>query len=156
MKAYVRLVSVTGLALFALALVAACGGGDDDDGNGDTPAATNTEASAGATDTPGADPTDTPEPEPGGPIRLVAQEFAFNPSRIEVQAGVETTVEMTNMDQGVPHNFHVMAGDVDEAIQPFMAADSPQSLTFTIDTPGTYSFQCDVHPSTMVGSIVVN
>jgi plastocyanin len=28
-------------------------------------------------------------------------------------------------------------------------------VTFQIDTPGTYNFQCDVHPTEMKGALVV-
>jgi plastocyanin len=62
---------------------------------------------------------------------------------------------MTNMDEGVAHNLHVIAGSVDEALPTFTPADGPQSLTFTIEAAGTYEFRCDVHPTTMIGALVV-
>ena len=93
--------------------------------------------------------------DPGGPIQVTAQEFAFNPTRIEITAGEEVTIEMTNRDEGVTHNFHVIAGSVDEALPTFTPADGPQSLTFTIEAAGTYEFRCDVHPTTMIGALVV-
>jgi len=155
---YLKFASVFAVSALFFGLVVACGGDDDDDDTegGETPAATATETqAAAATDTPETEATDTAEPEPGGPIELVAEGFAFSRGRIEVQAGVETTVELTNRDDGVSHSFHVMAGDVDDATPIFTPADGPMSLTFTIDTPGNYTFQCDVHPTTMSGALVV-
>jgi plastocyanin len=161
----VTLVSISALSF---ALVAACGGDDDDDdGGGNTPAATATDEPE-ATDTPAAESTDTPEaeatdtaapdptdtPDPSAPIEVTASNFNFSPSRIQIGAGVETTIQMTNQDDGIPHSFHVMAGDVDEATPTFTPDDGPMSITFTVDTPGNYTFACDVHP-TMQGALVV-
>jgi plastocyanin len=156
------------VSALALALVAACGGDDDDDDDGgETPAVTETSEAdatdtpeAEATDTPEAEATDTPEPEPtdtpdaSAPIEVTASNFAFNTGRIEIKAGVETTIQLTNEDDGIPHSFHVMAGEVDEATPTFTPDDGPMSITFTIDTPGSYRFACDVHP-TMEGALVV-
>jgi plastocyanin len=152
-----RFAGVAAGALLTLGLAAACGGDDDDDnGDADTPAATNTATDGSDTPTAAADATNTPESEdPGGPIQVTAQEFAFNPTRIEITAGEEVTVEMTNRDEGVTHSFHVIAGSVDEATATFTPADGPQTLTFTIEAAGTYEFICDVHPTTMIGALVV-
>ncbi len=142
---------VAGVACLALVSVAC--GGDDDDGSSNTPAATNTTATGAESPTTAA--TAGPTEEIPSELTITAQDISFDKSTLTIKAGVETTITMVNND-AIGHNFHVVAGSVDEAITPpFTKDESPKSLTVTIDAPGTYQFNCDVHPSAMFGTIEV-
>ncbi|MCA9855485.1 MAG: cupredoxin domain-containing protein [Dehalococcoidia bacterium] len=154
-----RSMNLAMITVLALGLLAVACGGDDDDGNGDgdTPVPTNT-AEAPETEEPSPEATATEDS--GGEdipseISISAEGFAFSTGRLTMKAGVETTITMTNKDS-VGHNLHIIAGSVNEAITPpFTADESPKSLTLTIEAPGTYQFQCDVHPTTMLGTLEV-
>ena len=87
---------------------------------------------------------------------IVAQSLAFDTGEIELPAGTESTVTLDNQETGVPHNFAVYA---DEArTDPIFQGENitgPASIPYTIPPldPGTYFFQCDVHPE-MAGTVV--
>lgn len=85
-------------------------------------------------------------------FQVNAQDIAFDVDLIEVTVGEATTVTFNNNDTGIPHNFHVEAGDVDAKTDITPGPDT-QSLEFTIDEAGTYTFICDVHPN-MTGEVV--
>ena len=150
---HMRLFGILTVLVAGMALMTAACGGDDD-----APATATTTTQAAPTDTPGTSATETPGTATGeipSEISITAENISFDKASLTIKAGVATTITMTNKDS-IAHNFHVMAGSVDEAITPpFTAADSPQTLTVTIDTPGSYTFQCDVHPTTMNGTIEV-
>jgi plastocyanin len=92
-------------------------------------------------------------------INLVASGIAFDQSRITVPAGSQVTINFDNRDAGIPHNFALYA-DV-SATAPLFKGEiitGPKMTTyyFTAPTrPGTYYFQCDVHPSLMNGQFIV-
>jgi len=75
--------------------------------------------------------------------------YRFDPAAISVRAG--TTVTWTNddhfthsvqfLDGGLPSDPHTM--------QP------GQSTTFTFANPGTYHYQCHLHPQNMKGTVTV-
>ncbi len=95
----------------------------------------------------------------GTTIDLTAQNFAFDKSTITVPAGAQITVNLRNMDSGAPHNFAVYT-DASAATTIFKGpnVNGPGTTTYTFtapSTPGTYFFRCDVHPTTMTGSLIV-
>jgi len=92
-------------------------------------------------------------------VYLMAKNIAFNMSSITVPAGENVVIHFTNDDAGVPHNFalydssarktNLFKGDIITGV-------SSIDYTFTApSTPGTYYFQCDVHPNMMNGNFVV-
>lgn len=133
--------------LTALALVASACGDDDD------PVAI--PVSGGSSTTPdttaGSDASQS-EGNGGEEIEVRAMDIAFDVDLIEVPVGEAVTVTFTNDDTDIPHNFHVEAGDVDAKTDIAPGPDT-QSLEFTIDEAGTYTFICDVHPN-MTGEVV--
>jgi plastocyanin len=89
---------------------------------------------------------------------LTAQGFAFDKSTLTVPAGASVTMNLTNGDAGVPHNFALYDGPAlgkSFFVGRLVTGPAMATYTFTAPTvPGTYFFRCDVHPS-MSGSFVV-
>ncbi len=118
------------LAAFAL-VVSACGGGttttvsNDDDPDGS-----------------------------GDRLTLVGEDIAFDTTQLTARAGRQVTITFENRDTGVPHNLWIdgPAGSIATEIE---VGTITQTLTFTIDEPGTYQFLCQVHPVAMVGQLVI-
>jgi len=99
-------------------------------------------------------------PTPGGAVtvNITAQNIAFNTSTITVPAGAEVTVNFDNQDGGIPHNFAVYDSSLrSEQIFVGDIITGPATTTYTFtapEEPGTYYFQCDVHPF-MNGDFIV-
>lgn len=151
MKKRRSLILLSGFAVLALALTAvACGGDDDDDD------ATPTESGNGAA----AETTfDLLMNESDGNVFVLDGES--NPT-LTVPAGEEITVNLTN-DGAAIHNMRF--GGEDNAFNTDDDAVSDPNLVNPGDTavlvftapsePGTYKYQCDIHPTDMLGEIEV-
>ena len=162
-----RLMALASVGALALAL-AACG----DSGSSDTtttqapattqapvttqapatteaPATTQAPATTMATDTTMGDMAELV-------IEVTTQGDSFSVDEIRVAAGQEVTIIVTDKDTETdePHNFHVRAGDLDFFTN-IEEAPNVQTLTFTIETAGTYLFFCDTHADTMFGDFIV-
>ena len=91
-------------------------------------------------------------------IDLAAHNIAFDMDTITVPAGANVTVDFTNEDDGVPHNFAVYDSNLRSNsifVGEIITGPAETNYTFTApDEAGTYYFQCDVHPS-MNGDFVV-
>ena len=91
-------------------------------------------------------------------VDLTAQNIQFDKSTITVPAGAEVTVNFDNQDDGVPHNFAVYDSSLrSEQIFVGDIITGPATTTYTFtapEEPGTYYFQCDVHPF-MNGDFIV-
>ncbi len=92
-------------------------------------------------------------------IYLSAQGLSFNLSTITVPAGVTVVIHFMNNDAGVPHNFAVYDSSARKTNLfkgNIITGVSSIDYTFTAPSnPGTYWFQCDVHPNMMNGDFVV-
>jgi plastocyanin len=92
-------------------------------------------------------------------IDLVAKNIAFDLSTITVPAGAQVTVNFDNQDSGIPHNFAVYTDS--SASTPIFVGQiitGPKTATYTFTapaTPGSYFFRCDVHPTIMTGTFIV-
>jgi plastocyanin len=106
-------------------------------GGDSTPAATATPGTPAATATP---------PIPAGESLVDATaDNRWDPEELAIAAGESVTFRWTGP---VPHNIRI-----DGLI------DTPVTATgqyrVTVETPGTYTYICDVHLATMVGTLTV-
>jgi plastocyanin len=83
----------------------------------------------------------------------VATNLVFDRQSITVAANAPVTVNFTNNDTGVPHDFGVSLPGVAHT----EACNGPctRTLTFNSGAPGSFTFQCSIH-SDMVGTFTVN
>lgn len=88
-------------------------------------------------------------------LTLVAEDVAFDTNMLTAPAGEEVTVEYDIRDV-VPHNLHIITDSGEEPKTEVQAGPTIQSLTFTIDKPGSYTYVCDVHPHQMKGTLTVS
>lgn len=140
------------LAVAALALVAAACG-DDGEEAAVTPA-------VGASPTPPArEPTGAPAAET---VEISAvPTIRFDKDTITVTAGSQVTLKFTNDDSGVLHNWAAYTDSTAAELIPGAITDvctgpCEEEITFTAPAePGEYFFRCDVHPTTMTGTLVV-
>ena len=91
-------------------------------------------------------------------VNLTAENIAFDTDTITVPAGANVTVNFNNKDDGIPHNFAVYDSSLrSERIFVGDIVTGPAETNYTFvapSEPGTYYFQCDVHPS-MNGDFIV-
>jgi plastocyanin len=104
-----------------------------------------------------------PGPEPQR-VSLAAPEGAaaggYAQTNLQVEADRPTALDFDNQDPGVPHNVVIFGedpADNPQATPIFSGAIITGPLQTTYDVPpleaGTYFFHCEVHPTTMTGTI---
>jgi outer membrane protein assembly factor BamB/plastocyanin len=126
-----------------------------------------TTPSAGGTTTPAASGTPSPSSSgtPSGTttsgatsLTVVGQNIAFDKTTLKAPAG-KVTVTFDNKDNGIPHNIHFFKGDnangESVAASPIKPGPATDTLTMNLQ-PGTYFYQCDVHPLQMHGTLTVS
>jgi plastocyanin len=129
---------VTFAAVLAVAVLAAAGcGGDDNEAGGDT-----------ATET--TQVTETGGGSGGEALKgSVGPGFEISLDKTEVTAGTYT---LTVDDKSGSHNFHLTGPGVDVMTE----VGEEGSNTFDVELqPGTYTFVCDPHSSSMNGTLTV-
>ena len=135
---------VIGVLVGVLTLAAAgCGGDGDDDGSAsaitaapETTSAPETTAAAGG----------------GGEdeLQLTASGTAWNTTSLEMAAGAQVSVEVTNQDS-IEHNFTFAEAGANQDIE----GGEDATVTLTAPAAGTYPFFCKYHPAAMKGTITV-
>ena len=112
------------------------------------------------TTVPTSPPAAASTPPPGGQTQtvvVVAQGTAFNTKEIDLKANSPVSLTLDNRDAGIPHNLEILTSangsTIEKGVDPF-AGVAKQTWTFTAPAPGTYYFQCIVHPF-MNGKVVV-
>jgi plastocyanin len=155
------LLGVAAAMLSLTMLVAACDGGGDEDGSPTEPAETEPVATEPGVTEPAATEPDATEPDGGGATRveISAENTAFDTDSLTVPAGEEVTFVFSNNDDGIQHSFAIYEsqeaaeGD-DEAIAatPIESGPVTQELATTLDAD-EYFFWCDVHLTTMSGTL---
>ena len=139
-----RLVVVVLAGVLALA-AAGCGG--DDEGGGSASATTAASETTAAPETTAADTTAGGGTE--NEFQLVASGFAWDKTSLEMAAGSEVKVEVTNEDSA-PHSFTFDEASVDQTVD----GGEDATVTFTAPDAGSYEFRCKFHGS-MTGTVTV-
>lgn len=96
---------------------------------------------------------------PSDPYAVEALDNRFPFTTLEAPPNTEVTYTLTNNGAN-PHNisFYESKGGAelgDGAVGPILAGGASGPTTFTTPGPGTYYFQCDVHPDQMNGTFTV-
>ena len=157
------------LLFAAVALVAAACGGSDDNGDEATQAPTSTTAGpATATRPADSTPAATEEPVDGPPtsIEIEARDSVFDVQPAQgasgtIEAAANSKFSVLLVNEGVlPHNIAFLTKEggavlSDDANGKIILEAESDSITFTTPGPGTYYFQCSVHPQEMFGDFIV-
>jgi plastocyanin len=162
------------LLLLAFTLVAAvalaCSTSESQAGWTYAPAASATPAASGSGAPPGsAAPSGSPagSPAPSGQpsttlVTVTAPSGSattgFDPTELTGPANTPFTIEFDNQDPTAPHNFVLN----DPAGQPVNIGDTtpftgPEKRNYEAPAlaPGAYSFLCQIHPTTMTGTLTL-
>lgn len=95
----------------------------------------------------------------GQELRVVGQNVLFDVEELAARAGEPFKITFENKDQGIPHNLAVYrsgppAKDL-VAMTPVEPGIKTQQLALPALEAGSYFYQCDAHPTTMTGTLVV-
>ena len=88
---------------------------------------------------------------------LSASGVAFDTDQLTFAAGEETTLPFNNEDS-VPHNFSIYEDDTankDLFVGAEVAAGSATDYSIDPLKKGEYFFRCDLHPTSMIGTVTV-
>jgi plastocyanin len=83
---------------------------------------------------------------------------AFSPDVAKLVIGVNNTFQFVNNDSQSGGVSHTATAKTCPKVCPFDTGVFGYNVTsqmFTVAAPGTYAYFCEIHPSTMVGTIVV-
>lgn len=103
---------------------------------------------------PGDQPADTNRVQAVDEARE-GKQLSFEPAELTVPAG--STVQFANVG-GKPHTMTAEDGTFDTGRVDPGAEDgrfAGSNVTFTVDTPGTFAYVCQVHPAAMRGVLTV-
>ncbi len=111
---------------------------------------------------PTVSPTSTTCPPKGVALTLVAKNTSFDTGCLAAPAHAALTVSFDNQDAGITHEFHILTTSptTDPNARTLFLGKiltGPASATYHVGPlpPGTYYFQCDVHPTLMNGAFIV-
>jgi plastocyanin len=139
---------VVGLVL-SVGVLAGCGGGSG--GSGSSAAPSSSSAALG---------TVTTAPDGVQEVTLQTQDdYVFSPGTFTVRPGT-VRLTVTNVAKQLTHNFRFTPGggpvDVPEQI-PLLAPGQSQTITFTVQQPGDYGYECSFHTQLgQVGTMTVS
>jgi plastocyanin len=97
--------------------------------------------------------------EGGGEVALSANNLKFDKDEISVKAGSKVKLVFTNKESQ-PHNFQLFQGEEPSGAATFtgeVVTGPNKKATYNFDAPaqaGTFAFNCQVHPTQMVGKLV--
>lgn len=87
-------------------------------------------------------------------VKITADQLKFSTDRLEVPAGKPFVIEFENKD-AVQHNVAILDKDGNELFKGEIFA-GPKTMQYNVPAldAGEYTFQCDVHPTVMFGTVV--
>lgn len=92
-----------------------------------------------------------------GGIQIAAENLAFTVSSLTVPAGEAFGIAFDNKDAGIPHNVAIFkdATFSGAALLTGEIFAGPAVKSYEVEPleAGTYAFRCDVHPTTMKGTL---
>jgi plastocyanin len=98
-------------------------------------------------------------PTPATAARLTATAVAFDTACLTAVAGEPFTLTFHNQDVGVPHNVAIFEGSNANGPNVFRGqiVVGPATVAYHVPAlrPGLYFFNCDVHPNSMHGQLIV-
>ena len=90
---------------------------------------------------------------------MAGQELRFDTDTLAAPAGAALAIVFDNRDRGVPHNLAVYRSGppAKELVAATELETGPtmQRLTVPALDAGRYFYQCDAHPTTMTGTLMV-
>jgi plastocyanin len=94
--------------------------------------------------------------EPGQGVPIAAQGLAFSTEELSLPAGAPSVIAFDNQD-AAPHNVSIYTESGGEPLFQGEVITGPDQIDYEVppQEPGEYFFQCDVHPTTMVGTVTV-
>ena len=95
----------------------------------------------------------------GSALQVTARGIAFSPTSLSAPASAPFTISFVNQDGGVRHNVAIYSNST--ATQTLFRGQiftGPKTVVYHVSglPPGTYYFQCDLHPGPMHGTFVVH
>jgi plastocyanin len=93
----------------------------------------------------------------GTALRIQAQNLHFDRDCLAAPANQPFTLTLNNQENGIPHNVSIYPnGQAGNALFKGGMVTGVQTTVYRVQglAPGTYYFQCDVHPD-MNGALVV-
>ena len=90
------------------------------------------------------------------PVSIAAEALQFSTSQLSLASGAEAVIAFDNRE-AQPHNVSIYTAPGGEALFQGEIITGPAQIEYRIPAPqpGEYHFQCDVHPTTMTGTVTV-
>ena len=90
-------------------------------------------------------------------LDLIAKTSLFDPTCLVAAAGEDFEINLDNQDAGIPHNINIFTEQGGDSLASTTLENGPvkQTLKVSAMEEGSYYFQCDAHPTTMVGTLAV-
>jgi plastocyanin len=112
--------------------------------------------SCGRGQSPSLDSADKGGPPASTDLTVVAKNTAFNPTTLKAPAGQALAITFRNED-AINHSFHLFGGSAGDVKTTPKPGPTEEVLSVTLTFPGSYTYQCDVHPNAdaMKGTLVV-
>ena len=147
-KPRLRRPATASAATFALLAVLLSGCTSDTGAAAAEPRATAATPGSSATPPAPAESPSGPAAElPSGTVNIAVSDTSFSPG--DLTASVGDTITVTNTGQ-LEHSWTSDEASIDSGVLP-----PGESFTFTVETAGTFTFHCTVHPE-MTGTITIN
>ncbi len=158
------------LPVMALVFVAACSSNNNESSTQTTSKTSTPAAVTTSTSTPAATSTRTTTPTAAASasataaasgsaaenkITIVATDNKYDKTSLTVKAGQPVTLTLDNKGAAI-HDWHldgVKTPDGKDINTKLIPGGQSDTITFTIPNPGTYNFECQVHPTEMKGTI---